>query len=74
MRHFLSIVFMLAGLTGHCFATEEQPADSGDSTTQAAEPATEGDVGKQQGEKTKGDKKTSGKKKSAGGEEEPDCD
>ena len=69
MRHFLIIVFMLAGLTGQCFATGEQPADGGDSstTTQTAEPAPEGDADKKQ-------PKADGKKKPAAGEAEPECE
>ena len=68
-RHFLIIFFMLAGLSGHCLAAEEQPADGGDSTAQPAEPAPENAAVKKPDEKKKGDRKTSGS-----GEEEPDCD
>jgi hypothetical protein len=42
MKYFLIILFMLCGLAGQCLAAEEQPADSGDSTTQPAAPAPEG--------------------------------
>jgi hypothetical protein len=64
MRHSLIILLMLAGPTGHCFATGKQSADSGDSTVQTAEPAAGGNAGKHQSEK----------RKSASGEEDPDCD
>ena len=70
MRHFLIILFTLAGLSGHGVAAGEQPADGNAATSQAAESAAEDSAGKPQGEKMKGDKK-----KSVGGEEdEPDCE
>lgn len=59
MRYFLVLMFMLSGLAGHCFAAEEQPADSGDSTTQPAAPAPGSGKDKQ---------------KPAGEEAEPDCE
>jgi hypothetical protein len=59
MKYFLIILFMLSGLAAHCFAAEEQPADSGDSTTQPAAPAPED--GKDE-------------KKPAEEEAEPDCE
>ena len=62
MKHLLIMLFILTGLAGHCFATAEQPPDSGASTTQPAAPAEPApDDGK-------------GKKKPAGGEAEPDCE
>jgi len=65
------MLFMLTGLTGHCLATGEQPADSDASTARVAVPETGTDTatGKQQGKKAKDDKR-----KPAGGEEEPDCE
>jgi len=69
MWHFPVILFLLAGLTGHCLAAGEQAADNGESTTQVAKPGTGAAAGKQQGKKA-----NSVKKQSAGGEEEPDCD
>ena len=62
MKHLLIMLFVLTGLAGNCFATEEQQADSGDSTTQPAAPA----------EPAPEDGKD--KKKPAGGEAEPDCE
>ncbi|MGD8630291.1 MAG: hypothetical protein PVG72_06120 [Gammaproteobacteria bacterium] len=59
MRYFPVILLLLAGLAGHCFAAEEQPADSGSSTAQPAAPAPEGGKDKQ---------------KPAEEEAEPDCD
>ena len=59
MRCFLIMLFMLGGLAGNCFAAEEQPADSGDSTTRPAAPAPEG---------------SEGEKKPAEEEAEPDCE
>lgn len=67
MRHLLIILFMLAGLTGHCFATEEQPADAGGSTTQPADSAPEGGADKNK-------PAAGGKKKPAEDEAEPDCE
>lgn len=62
MRHFLIILFTLAGLSGQGVAAGKQPADSSASTSQTAASAAEDNTGKPQGEKTNGDKK-----KSAGG-------
>lgn len=63
MRYILVILFMLTGLAGHSYAAGEQPADSGDSTTQPAAPAPEA-----------GKDKDKDKKKPAEGEAEPDCE
>jgi len=71
MRQFLIMLFMLTGLSGHCFATGEQRADSDASTARVAAPETGADTGtgKQQGKQAKDDKR-----KPASGEEEPDCE
>ena len=69
MRYILVILFMLTGLAGHCYAAGEQPADSGDSTTQPA--ASAPDDGK---DKQKPADKNKDKKKPAEGEAEPDCE
>jgi len=61
MRYILVILFMLTGLAGHSYAAGEQPADSGDSTTQPAAPAPEAGKDKD-------------KKKPAEAEAEPDCE
>jgi hypothetical protein len=66
MRLFLSILMVLATLTGRCFASGEQ-SQGADSQVQTAGPAP-GDVhGKQKPSEE-------GTKKPAGGETEPDCE
>jgi hypothetical protein len=74
MRLFLSILMVLATLTGRCFASGEQ-SQGADSQVQTAGPAP-GDVHGKQKPSEEGTKKPSeeGTKKPAGGETEPDCE
>lgn len=68
MRHFLILLFVLAGLAGRCIAAAEQPMADSDSTSPPAGPAP--DSGDDHNKKPAG----KDRQQPAGEEAEPDCE